>query len=317
VDAMKQVCQTKSLTEPMIFTESGRAMTAHHAMLITNVIDTSQPDSVPGFDTPDESQNVLKDLWQYYTAVKKGKSASLVEVYHDTVNVLVRAQDEYAKGGLMLEQRAQAEELYYATCHAIQQQLDPGKKAHREIADTLNEKLASKYFCNFSLFQSLPDVWAIDQIFPIVPLQRLQEKPTARAVLEDITCDSDGRIDHYVDSEGLESSLPVHTINKGETYLLGIFLVGAYQEILGDMHNLFGDTDSVHVELNADGGHSIKEKHQGTTVDEVLRYVNFDPAGLLQRYKNKIDASGLDTTVKEQILVELEAGLHGYTYLED
>ena len=317
VKTLKEVCQKASLPNPMIFTESGRAMTAHHAMLITNVIESSQPESVLTFETPDKTQNVLNDIWQSYTVVNNNQGASLVEIYHDIVNALTRAQNEYAQGGLTLEQRAQAEEIYYAACYAIQQQLEPGKKAHREIADELNEKLASKYFCNFSLFQSLPDVWAIDQIFPIVPLQRLQEEPTARAVLEDITCDSDGRIDHYVDSEGLESSLPVHAIKKGETYLLGIFLVGAYQEILGDMHNLFGDTDSVHVELNSDGGYSIKEKQQGTTVDEVLRYVNFDPDDLLQRYKNKIEASGLDTKVKEQILTELESGLHGYTYLED
>ena len=292
-------------------------MTAHHAMLITNVIDTSQASSELSIKTPDRSQSVLHDLWQAYETVKNGKTASLVETYHDIVNTLSGAQREYAQGKLTLEQRAQAEELYYATCFAIQSQLDNSKKAHREIADSLNEKLASKYFCNFSLFQSLPDVWAIDQIFPIVPLQRLQEEPTARAVLEDITCDSDGRIDYYVDSEGLEGSLPVHRINKGETYLLGIFLVGAYQEILGDMHNLFGDTDSAHIELNIGGGYSIKEKQQGTTVDEVLRYVNFDPVDLLQRYRNKIDATSLSSSVKEQIFADLEAGLHGYTYLED
>lgn len=317
VETMKQACQNDSLPEPMIFTESGRAMTAHHAMLITNVIDTSQAQSDIGIENPETTQTILAELWKNYNAVKNGQTTSLVETYHDVVNGLNEAQHEYTQGRLTLEQRALAEDIYYAACHAIQIQLDTGKKAHREVADELNEKLASKYFCNFSLFQSLPDVWAIDQIFPIVPLQRLQEAPNARAVLEDITCDSDGRIDHYVDSEGLESSLPVHAIKKGETYLLGIFLVGAYQEILGDMHNLFGDTDSVHVELDANGDYSIKEKHQGTTVDEVLRYVNFDPADLLQRYKNKIDASKLAGEIKLQILEELEAGLHGYTYLED
>ncbi len=317
VQAIQKICQQQKLPQPDIFTESGRAMTAHHAMLITNVIDTSQAQSELTIKTPDSSSATLHDLWQAYEAVTRGKSASLVETYHDIVNQLGEAQREYAHGKLTLEQRAQAEELYYAACIAIQQQLDNSKKAHREIADSLNEKLASKYFCNFSLFQSLPDVWAIDQIFPIVPLQRLQEEPNARAVLEDITCDSDGRIDYYVDSEGLEGSLPVHRIKEGETYLLGIFLVGAYQEILGDMHNLFGDTDSVHVELDGNGGYNIKEKQQGTTVDEVLRYVNFDPADLLQRYRSKIEAADLASGVKEQIYIELEAGLHGYTYLED
>ena len=317
VQTIHKTCQQQNLPQPDIFTESGRAMTAHHAMLITNVIDTSQAGDELNIKIADRSQIVLHDLWQSYETLKHGKSVSLVETYHDIVNTLSGAQREYAQGKLTLEQRAQAEELYYAACFAIQRQLDNSKKAHREIADSLNEKLACKYFCNFSLFQSLPDIWAIDQIFPIVPLQRLQEEPTARAVLEDITCDSDGRIDYYVDSEGLEGSLPVHRINKGETYLLGIFLVGAYQEILGDMHNLFGDTDSAHIELNVGGGYSIKEKKQGTTVDEVLRYVNFDPVDLLQRYRAKIDATSLTSRVKEQIFADLEAGLHGYTYLED
>ncbi|MFO7603495.1 MAG: biosynthetic arginine decarboxylase [Gammaproteobacteria bacterium] len=317
VQALQKTCQQQDLPQPEIFTESGRAMTAHHAMLITNVIDTSQADSALSITTPDRSEPVLHELWQSYASVQKGNGASLVETYHDIVKLLGEAQREYAQAKLSLEQRAQAEELYYATCFAIQRQLDNSKKAHREIADALNEKLASKYFCNFSLFQSLPDIWAIDQIFPIVPLQRLQEEPTARAVLEDITCDSDGRIDYYVDSEGLEGSLPVHTIQAGETYLLGIFLVGAYQEILGDMHNLFGDTDSVHVELDGEGGYRLQEKTRGTTVDEVLRYVNFDPTELLQRYRDKTEAADLKADVKARILGELEAGLHGYTYLED
>jgi arginine decarboxylase len=317
VQTLQNICQQHSINEPNIFTESGRAMTAHHAMLITNVIDTSQTQEEAVSEELETKNGSLRELWRQYNGLKNGDSSSLVESYHAIVQALDDAQHGYTQGSITLEQRAQAEELYYAACRLIQQQLNSNKKAHREIADVLNEKLASKYFCNFSLFQSLPDVWAIDQIFPIMPLQRLQEEPSHRAVLEDITCDSDGRIDYYVDSEGLESSLPVHRIKPGETYLLGIFLVGAYQEILGDMHNLFGDTDSVDVELDGKGGYVIKEKHQGDTVDAVLRYVNFDPADLLQRYKNKIDASSLDANVREQIFTELEAGLHGYTYLED
>ena len=196
--------------------------------------------------------------------------------------------------------------------------LAPAAKAHREVLDELNEKLADKYFCNFSLFQSMPDHWAIEQIFPIVPLNRLNEPPTRRAVLQDITCDSDGRIDKYVNAEGVDTTLPLHLPSESEQYLIGMFLVGAYQEILGDLHNLFGDTDSVHVELKPDGGHVLVAPCRGDTVESVLRFVNFEPADLLRAYREKIDqATALDAEVREAYLAELASGLEGYTYLED
>ena len=181
----------------------------------------------------------------------------------------------------------------------------------------LNEKLASKYFCNFSLFQSLPDVWAIKQIFPIAPIHRLLERPTQRVVIEDITCDSDGRIDQYVDDEGVESSLPLHQVKSGEPYLIGMFLVGAYQEILGDMHNLFGDTDSIDVSLTSDGDYQLSNPLQGDTVDSVLRYVHFDVKELLARYQQKLASSEIEDGQRKRYLEELENGLHGYTYLEE
>jgi arginine decarboxylase len=190
-------------------------------------------------------------------------------------------------------------------------------RAHREVLDELNEKLADKYFCNFSLFQSMPDHWAIDQVFPVVPLARLDEPPTRRAVLQDITCDSDGRMDLYVDSEGVETSLPLHTPLEGESYLLGIFLVGAYQEILGDMHNLFGDTDSVQVEPTPDGGYRFTQARSGDTVDSVLRFVHFEPQELLAAYREKVAAARVEESERETLLGELAAGLEGYTYLED
>jgi arginine decarboxylase len=186
------------------------------------------------------------------------------------------------------------------------------------VLDELNEKLADKYFCNFSLFQSMPDHWAIDQVFPVVPLNRLDEAPTRRAVLQDITCDSDGRVDLYVNAEGVDATLPLHLPRKDEPYLLGIFLVGAYQEILGDMHNLFGDTDSVHVEVLPDGSHKLVSPRRGDTVDSVLRYVHFDAENLLSTYRDKVSqAAELDTERKNLYLKELAAGLEGYTYLED
>ena len=196
--------------------------------------------------------------------------------------------------------------------------LQAGTRAHREALDELNEKLADKYFCNYSLFQSMPDHWAIDQVFPVLPLHRLNEEPTRRGVLNDITCDSDGRVDLYVDGAGVETSLPLHPLKSGAPYLLGIFMVGAYQEILGDMHNLFGDTDSVHVELTPDGGHRLTQARRGDTVDSVLRFVHFDPEDLLAAYRDKVAAAeGLGAAQRAACLEELAAGLEGYTYLED
>ena len=177
--------------------------------------------------------------------------------------------------------------------------------------------LADKYFLNFSLFQSIPDVWAIDQLFPIMPLHRRDEEPTRHAVVQDLTCDSDGRIDHYVARDGVESTLPVHELHGEEPYLLGIFMVGAYQEILGDMHNLFGDTDAINVELQADGSHRLTHADQGDTVEDVLRYVHFNAEDLLKSYRRRVADADLPATQREQYLQELEAGLTGYTYLED
>jgi arginine decarboxylase len=181
----------------------------------------------------------------------------------------------------------------------------------------LRERLADKYFCNFSVFQSVPDVWALNQIFPVCPLHRLDERPTRRAIVQDLTCDSDGQIEAYVDGGGIESSLPAHRYQPGEPYFLGIFLVGAYQEILGDMHNLFGDTHAVNVELLEDGGHRLSEPEPGDRIDELLEMVHFDTRFLMQRVQEKISSSGLPPDLQQTIAQELQQGLRGYTYLED
>jgi arginine decarboxylase len=286
-------------------------------VLITNVVDTESIPEAPQVAAPTEDDpNILHDMWLNLESLRNGRSRSVTEAYHDVVNWLAEAQTMYTHGLLELEQRARSEMLYYATCLQLREQLNPASRNHRLILDELNEKLAYKYFCNFSLFQSLPDVWAIDQIFPVMPIHRLDEAPRRRVVLQDITCDSDGRIDSYVDGEGLESSLPAHDIRSGEPYLLGFFLVGAYQEILGDMHNLFGDTDSVNVELS-DGGHRLSQPIQGDGVDAVLRYVRIDVTELEQRYRDKIAEAGLGEELRDAYLSDLVAGLTGYTYLED
>ncbi len=319
VRALADICNDAALPHPHIFTESGRAMTAHHAVLITDVIDSEcVPEPVelvePGKDAP----RVLQDLWLEYQHVRTDVTAHMaVEVYHDTVHWLKEAHSLYSHGVLSLAQRAEAEAIYFAICRRVQSVIARQQRGHhQDVLAEINQKLADKYFCNFSLFQSIPDVWGIDQIFPIMPLHRLGEKPQRRVVLEDITCDSDGRIDNYVDSEGIEASLPLHSLREGERYLLGVFLVGAYQEILGDMHNLFGDTDSIHVALSEEGGYHFSKLLQGDSVEAVLRYVHFNPEELLERYRHLVTLSALDEDQRKSCLQRLEAGLHGYTYLE-
>ena len=307
VRALWEICHERNLPHPDIVSESGRALTAHHAVLITNVLD------VEPAPTPDEPQ-IIQDLW---AGLQNVAARPPLEVYHDAAHWLNEAQGMFNHGVLTLNERARAESIYFATCREVRARLAPGARAHRETLDELNEKLADKYFCNYSLFQSMPDHWAIDQIFPVLPLSRLNEEPTRRAVLNDITCDSDGRVDLYVDGEGIETSLPLHMPKDGEPYLLGIFMVGAYQEILGDMHNLFGDTDSVHVELLPDGSHRLTQAQRGDTVDSVLRFVHFEPQDLVAAYRAKVEAAaGLSGKQREDYLAELTAGIEGYTYLE-
>ncbi|AZZ94823.1 biosynthetic arginine decarboxylase [Hahella sp. KA22] len=316
---IKEECDREGIPHPNVITESGRAITAHHAVLITDVIDresVAQPDAVkqPTADSP----SVVRDLWQDLEALKdRNNRRSVIEIYHDAAHALQEAQTLFIHGVLSLDDRAQAETIYQALCLYIREHLQPEIRAHREIYDELNEKLADKLFVNFSLFQSLPDIWGIDQIFPILPLSGLNKRPTRRGVIQDITCDSDGRIDQYVDSHGIETTLPIPEPEKDQPFLLGFFLVGAYQEILGDMHNLFGDTDSVDVCLDEQGDLSLQHPISGDTVDKVLRYVNFEPEQLLRAFEDKMAASDLQEQQKQDYLQELKAGLTGYTYLEE
>ena len=322
VHAFAQICQQQDLPHPDIVSESGRALTAHHAVLITNVVETNSISSENGpadeLAPTQDAPAILRDIWKKWQVLKTSSTKmALTELYHDVHQDLSEAQTQYINGNLSLTQRAFAEEVYISCSRIIRDKLDPSAKQHREMLDELNDKLADKYFCNFSVFQSVPDVWAIEQVFPIMPIHRLNEQPTRRGVIEDITCDSDGRIDHYVDNEGIESSLPLHEKQNDETYLLGMFLVGAYQEILGDMHNLFGDTDSVDVSINSDGSYQLSQARAGDTVDSVLRYVHIDAKALLKLYKTKLNAAIDDEQERSSFLDEIEDGLSGYTYLED
>jgi len=315
IHTLWEICEQLGLPHPDVITESGRAMTAHHAVLITNVIDIEQAPVGKSLTPPGDAEPlIIHDLWQ---SLQSLSARSVLEVYHDAEHWVGEAQSMYTHGVLNLAQRARVEQLFFAICAEVRALLKPETRSHREILDELNEKLADKYFCNFSLFQSLPDVWAIDQVFPIMPLHRLNELPGRRAIIQDLTCDSDGRIDHYVDREGVESSLPLHSMTKGETYLLGFFLIGAYQEILGDMHNLFGDTDAVNVELTAEGGYRLVQPQRGDSVDELLHYVHFDAQELLDAYRRKINGADLTADMRKEFLSHLEEGLTGYTYLEE
>ena len=296
VRSFAEICAEENLPQPDIVTESGRAITAHHAVLITNVTDIESVYSNPS------STNALPDL------------VNLVEAYHDAQFDLKDAQEKFAQGKLNINDLATIENSYALRCQQIKNQLNPSNQNENAILKELHEKLADKIFCNFSLFQSLPDIWGIDQIFPIMPIHRLDEQPTRRAVIQDLTCDSDGRIDQYIDGQNLAKTLAVHEINPDKPYLIGFFMVGAYQEILGDMHNLFGDTHSINIELDDEGYH-FYDLHEGEHVGDMLDYVHISSDDLRVAYRKKLADRALDDNLKLDFEKELMAGLTSYTYL--
>ncbi|WP_341581261.1 biosynthetic arginine decarboxylase [Marinobacter metalliresistant] len=318
VHVLQAECDRHGIPHPDLVSESGRALTAHHSVLVTNVIDREAPENRAPKRPEPEAPAPLHDLWRDLESLEDtGSPRSLAEIYHDVLHAMADVHGQFAHGLLSLQERAEAETLYTRCCRLLRNQLDSSNRAHREIIDELNEKLAEKLFVNFSLFQSLPDVWGIDQIFPVMPVNGLNRPLNRRAVIQDITCDSDGRIDRYVDGQGTETTLPLPEDQPGEPLLMGFFMTGAYQEILGDMHNLFGDTHSVDVRLTPEGGYEIGAPITGDTVAKVLRYVNFEPDALLEAYRRKFMASGLTPETQSALLAELSAGLEGYTYLEE
>lgn len=312
VHAFHQVCRSEDLPPPHLITESGRAMSAHHALLITRVVDVER---APGNPLPpvhgEREPPPLQDLRR---SLERLSARNAMETFHNAGHALDEVHTQFSQGFLELSQRARAEALYATVCQGVRGHLNPRTLSHREVLDELNEKLADKYICNFSLFRSLPDAWAIDQVFPVVPLHRLTESPDRRGIVHDLTCDSDGQVRHYVSGDGIESNLPLHQVRPGQPYLLGIFMVGAYQEILGDIHNLFGETHSVNVRLE-NSGYRVSEPRHGQRVADVLRQVRFDPADLLGTYQRMGETAGLTPQELEVHLEGLRAGLEGYTYL--
>ncbi|MGZ5051299.1 MAG: biosynthetic arginine decarboxylase, partial [Methylobacter sp.] len=297
VRSFADICAEKQVPQPDIITESGRALTAHHAVLITNVTD-------------------IESVYTNHDALQAlPEPRNLVEHYHDAQFDLAEARARFTQDKLSLTELAEAENKYALLCRQLQARLNPNNQSEAAILDELNEKLADKVFCNFSLFQSMPDIWGIDQIFPIMPIHRLDEQPTCRAVIQDLTCDSDGRIDQYVDGQNIEQTLPVHDIDRNRPYLIGFFMVGAYQEILGDMHNLFGDTHSINIELDEQGYH-FYDLHEGEHVSDLLDYVHINSEDLKVAYREKLARSDLSEQQRQEYEQELIAGLTSYTYLE-
>ncbi|OUS71750.1 arginine decarboxylase [Pseudoalteromonas sp. A601] len=313
VNAFAEVCEQHDLPHPAIITESGRALTAHHAVLITDVIDVEQAPNHLNPSAPEpNSVLVLDEMWQ---CLQRLNPRMALEIYHDAMHLFSEAHDQYVHGLVSMLEWAKIEQLYFTILHRVRASLSSAR-AHREVLDDLNEKLADKLFVNFSLFQSLPDVWGIQQLFPVMPIENLDKPLTQRAIIQDITCDSDGQIREYVEGAGIETSLPIPQYVPGQQYHVAMFMVGAYQEILGDLHNLFGDTDSVHVELN-EQGYQLTNAIKGDSVKDVLKFVDYDSEILAENFASTVAKLSISDSEKAQYLVELNAGLAGYTYFED
>ncbi len=309
------VCRTHELPMPHLISESGRALTAHHSLLLINVIDVeSQVEPVPPVISDAEPHPLLVEMKETLETLSLER---VDEAFHDTIYAKERTNEYFASGVFSLRDKADAEQFYLCTLNAIQNLVTDDRAGHPEIIAHIEAELVDRYFCNFSVFQSLPDNWAIDQLFPIMPIHRLDERPSRRGTLQDVTCDSDGVIDRFVGGRKGKPSLELHPASAAEPYILGIFLTGAYQEILGDLHNLFGDTNAVHVSLDEQGGYEITDLVHGDTVTEVLNYVQFHASDLLTTFRRKVSAaSGLSRQEANSFIADYVAGLEGYTYLE-
>jgi arginine decarboxylase len=305
-----------NIPHPNIITESGRSLTAHHSVLIFEVLETTTLPEWHEEDDPNENDHELvKELYSLWDRLNQ---PGMLETWHDAQQIREEALERFSLGLLDLKTRAQIERLFWSIARELYQMTNETKHTSEELRQ-LPKILSDKYFCNFSLFQSMPDSWAIDQIFPIMPLQRLDEKPVRAATIQDITCDSDGKIDNFISTRNFSYYLPVHPIRPKESYYLGAFLVGAYQEILGDLHNLFGDTNAVHVSVN-NNGYEIDQIIDGETVAEVLEYVQYNPKKLVRTVETWVTSavkSGIISAEEgKEFLSTYRSGLYGYTYLE-
>ena len=316
VSQLVDVCNKNELSHPNIVIESGRSLTAHHSILVLDVLETTHLPIWNDDDVVSENEHELaRELYEIWDKLNQQR---IFESWHDALQIREEALDLFSLGLLDLRTRATIEKLFWSIAREVNDIALSLKHAPEELRKVV-KMLPDKYFCNFSLFQSLPDSWAIDQVFPIMPLSRLDEKPTRHATLQDITCDSDGKICTYVSSQGASNFLPVHTLKQGEPYYLGVFLVGAYQEILGDMHNLFGDTNAVHIDVYKDH-YEIDQVIEGETVAEVLDYVEYNSKKLVRNVESWVTASMKSGKITpeegREFLSNYRSGLYGYTYLE-
>ncbi|HEX4607154.1 MAG TPA: biosynthetic arginine decarboxylase [Urbifossiella sp.] len=315
---IKAVCDEAGVPHPTIISESGRALVAYHSVLVFDVLGTSDFDKCTAPDAlPEDAPQPLQDL---FTTHKELTKKNYLEGYHDAVQAMEETLNLFNLGYLSIELRALAERLFWALCRKVMRITRDLDYVPDEL-NGLENMLSDTYFCNFSVFQSMPDSWAIDQLFPIMPIHRLTEAPTRRGVLGDITCDSDGKVDQFIDLRDVRSSLELHPYTGDEPYYLGGFLLGAYQEILGDLHNLFGDTNAVHVSLEDDGTPNVETVVKGDTVTEVLNYVQYSAEKLTDRVRKDVERAvrqgKLSVAESRQFLRFYESGLEGYTYLEE
>ncbi len=316
VFGLMELCDPEGIPHPTIVSESGRALVAHHAVLVVDVLGVGEFAVGKLPDGPPEATHLaVRHLFDTFREVSR---KNLLESYHDAVEYRDECLSLFSLGHLSLTERVLAEDLFWAICQRILRLTRDLDEVPEEL-EGLERALSDTYFCNFSVFQSTPDSWAIDQLFPVLPLHRHQEEPTRRAVLADITCDSDGKIDHFIDRRDVKAVLELHPAS-GEDYYLGVFLVGAYQEILGDLHNLFGDTNTLHVTLAGSGDYHIEHVVTGDTVTDVLKYVNYDRDDLLARLRRSVEAAlkarRITLEDSRRLLRMYEEGLAGYTYLE-
>ena len=305
-----------NIPHPNVITESGRSLTAHHSVLIFEVLETTTLPSWDPEDIPNENDHELvKELFSLWDTFSQPK---MLETWHDAQQIREEALDRFSLGLIDLKTRAQIEMLFWSIARKVYRVANISKHVPDEIRQ-ISRILSDKYFCNFSLFQSLPDAWAIDQIFPIMPIHRLNEEPNISATIQDMTCDSDGKIDNFISTRNSSHHLPVHPLKGKESYYLGVFLVGAYQEILGDLHNLFGDTNAVHVSVD-DNGYKIDQIIDGETVAEVLDYVQYNAKRLVRTVESwvttSVKAGIISLEEGKEFLSNYRSGLYGYTYLE-
>ena len=316
VYTLVEASNKNNIPHPNIITEGGRSLSAHHSVLIMDVLESVTPSQMPEDFQPSENDHqIVHDLTEIWDHLS---SRSMLEDWHDAEDIREEALDLFRHGIIDLKTRAQIESLYWSISRDVSELCHTQKHVPDELRK-LDKQMSDKYFCNFSLFQSLPDSWGIDQLFPIMPISRLDEKPTRSATLQDITCDSDGKISAYVNYNQQTNYLPLHPIKPGEHYYIGVFLVGAYQEILGNMHNLFGDTNAVHISVDGNGYH-IDQVIDGETVADVLEYVQYDPKKLVRRLEiwvsKAIKEGKITDSEGKEFISNYRAGLYGYTYLE-